>query len=217
MNKKIKFLATGDIHSDKKIMNNISNYTNFDEIDFVIFTGDLSENKNDFKKILSIFKNKQIIMTPGNHENKKQIKLLKEKYNISMIGDNPLKITKDLVIFGSNFLNVGKNGRSEQEIYDDLIKKIKSIENIENKILLSHIPPHNTKIGNASKFFPYIGGSLAISAILEDFDINLSLVGHIHESSGLEEVVFGNKVLNVAKTSKIIEFDTNKKKLNIIN
>ncbi len=217
MRKKIRFLATGDLHSDKKLMNNIVQYNNFSEIDFIIFTGDLSEKKNDFAKLLSIFEGKPIIMSPGNHESKKQIKILKESYNVQMIGDRPIKISNELVIFGSNFINIGVNGKNEQEIYDDLVKKFNEIEGIENKILLSHIPPSNTKIGDASPYFPQIGGSSAISAFLEDFKVSLNLVGHIHETTGLEEIVFENKVLNVGRTSKIIEFDVDDRKLKILN
>ena len=65
---KIKLLATGDFHSDVNLINAIDKYVNIDEIDFVLFTGDLSDKSDDFNKLLHIFKGKQIFMVPGNHE-----------------------------------------------------------------------------------------------------------------------------------------------------
>lgn len=217
MSKKIRFLATGDIHSDKKLLNNISKYNNFEEIDFILVTGDLSEKKNDFKHILSTFKEKPIFMVPGNHESKKQLDILKNEYHIHLLGNYPVKITSNLVLFGSDHLNVGPISKSEQKIFDNLVENFNSIKDIKCKILLSHVPPNQSQIGDASVYFPFIGGSEAVNVFLENFDVDLSLVGHIHESSGLEEIVYKNKVLNVGRTSKILEFDVEKKELNIIN
>jgi len=215
MKNKIRFLATGDFHSDTKLINNIEKYNDLDSIDYILFLGDLSDKKKDFKKLLSKFKNKPILMVPGNHETKKQLKILENHYNVHFISKNTKQIHKDLVIFGPNNLNIGENSTDESSILNNLIEKYNEIKDIKFKIMLSHIPASNTKIGDASPFFPYIGGSIAIKEFLENFKVDLSLVGHIHETSGLEEIVSKNKVLNVAKTSKIIEFDINKKEINI--
>jgi len=214
---KIKFLATGDIHSEKKLIENIKKYTKIEDIDFILLNGDLSEKKNDFKNILSIFKGKPILMVPGNHESKKQLRILEEKYNVHILGNKPMIISDKIAIFGSNYLNIGEMKTNEQNILDNLIENLKPIKHIKNKILLSHLPPSDSLIGDSSPFFPYIGGSEAVSVFLENFNIDLTLVGHIHETSGLEELVFNNKVLNVGRTSKIIEFDTHSEKINILN
>lgn len=133
---KITFLATGDIHSDKDIIKNIQKYNNFEKIDFILLTGDLSDKKNDFKEIFSIFKNKPIFMVPGNHETKKQLRILEKNYNIHILGNKPVNFEDKLAIFGSNYLNLGEMGRDEQNILDDIINNLKPIEHIKNKILL---------------------------------------------------------------------------------
>jgi len=217
MKEKIRFLATGDIHSDKKLLKNIEKYTDFSKIDYILFTGDLSDKKNDFKQIISTFKNKPILMVHGNHETKKQLKILESKYNIHLIPKQEKQIHKNLIIFGPENINLGPIGKTEEKILEELIKRYEKIKDVKTKIFLSHIPADNTLIGDASPFFPMIGGSLAIKTFLDNFKLDLTLVGHIHEASGLEEIVNKNKIINVARTSRIIEFDTKTSKIKIIN
>jgi len=97
-----------------------------------------------------------------------------------------------------------------------IIFLIVQIKNIKNKIFLSHIPPSNTTIGDSSVLFPFIGGSEGVRDFIDNHKIDLTLVGHIHESSGLEEIVSNNLVVNVGKTYKIIEFDLEKRKLKLL-
>lgn len=217
MKKKIRFLATGDFHSDKKLISNIQKYNNFNEIDFVIFTGDLTEKKNDFKHLLSVFNGKQIFMVPGNHETKKHLSLLKKHYNVHLVGNSPVLINDDLALFGTNYINIGPYGIDEHSIFENLVENFNTVKDVKNKILLSHIPPIGTQIGDASPLFPMISGSMPIRMFLEHFDPGIALVGHIHETSGLEEIVNKTKVVNVGRTSKLFEFDTEKAELNIIN
>lgn len=219
MSKKIRFLATGDIHSNKKIIDNISKNVDFNNIDYILLLGDISDKKDDFSTLLSLFKKKSIFMVLGNHETKKKKDILEKHYSITMVGNKPININQDLVIFGTNYLNIGQYSKSELEIFEDLLEKHDKIKDHKFKIMLSHIPPSDTKIGNKSIFFPFIGGSEAIRVFLEKYKIDLTLVGHIHESSGLEELVskeHKNRVLNVAQTFKIIEFNTETGKIEIL-
>ncbi len=213
--KKIRFLATGDFHSDLKLVNEIKNKVNMNSIDFILFTGDLSDKKNDFKNLLEIFDKKQIFMVPGNHESRKNLETLKSMYNIHLVGNNPVIIDDDLVIFGTNYLSIGYYGIEEQKVFENLLENYKAIAHIPKKIHLSHIPPHKTKIGDGSPF-PFITGSPAVKAFLENFKPDITLVGHIHETSGLEEIVNKTNVVNVGRTFKIIEFDSENKNLKVV-
>ncbi|MFW6286205.1 MAG: metallophosphoesterase family protein [Nanoarchaeota archaeon] len=206
-NNKIRFLATGDFHSDLSLISRIKNNKNFKSIDFVILIGDLSDKKNDFKKLLEIFKGKNIFMVPGNHESKRSIKILEENYNIHIVGNNPVIVHDDMALFGSNYVPIGEYGVFEGDILENLIENYQAIADVKCKIQLSHLPPADTKISNASALFPYVGGSDAVRVFLEQFKPNMTLVGHIHESSGLEEIVNNTKVINVGRTFKIFEFD----------
>jgi Icc-related predicted phosphoesterase len=215
-NKKIRFLASGDFHSDKKLISKIKNSKELNSIDFVVLIGDISEKKNDFKDLLNVFKGKEIFMVPGNHESKKKLEILEKFYGVHLVGNQPVVVHDDLAFFGSNYVPLGPYGIVEEDILENLIKNYEAIADVKVKIHLSHLPPADTQIGDASPFFPFIGGSDAVRVFLEDFNPDMTLVGHIHESSGLEEIVNNTKVVNVGRTFKIFEFDPKTSKIKII-
>lgn len=215
-NKKIKILATGDFHSDVSLPNKIKENVNLDEIDLIIFTGDLSDRKDDFKILLEDFQEKEIFMIPGNHESKKKLDTLQKHYNVKLIGNNPIVIDDKLAIFGTNYLNVGEYSVLEEEVLTNLIENFKEIEDIKLKIHVSHIPPIGTKIGDMSPYH-FVSGSLAQRIFLEQFSPQISLCGHIHESAGLEEIVNKTKLVNVGRTFKIFEIDLEKEEIEIKN
>lgn len=214
---KVRFLATGDLHSDLGLVKKITEGVDFKNIEFVVLIGDLSERDDDFKDLLGVFKDKKIFMVPGNHESSSQLEILKEKYNVHLVGNSPIMINEDLVLFGTNYIHIGPYGIPEEEVFENLVANYDSIKDVKCKVHLSHIPPHGTKIGDASPFAPFIEGSRAIRTFLDNFNPHLTLVGHIHESSGLEEIVNKTKVLNVGRTFKILEFDPKKKEVKIVN
>lgn len=211
--KKITFLATSDLHSDLKLIQKIEKELQKTPIDFILITGDISEKKDDFGKLLGIFNKKQIFMVPGNHESKKQLKILQENYNVHLVGNSPVLVHENLVLFGSNYIGIGRAGLHEEDIFHNMVDNFNSIKDIKTKIFLTHLPPHDTIMGNASPYFPLIGGSIATRVFLENFKVDLTFVGHIHETSGLEEIVNENKVINLARTFKIFEFNPKTSKI----
>ncbi|MFW5705292.1 MAG: metallophosphoesterase family protein [Nanoarchaeota archaeon] len=213
MGRKLKFLATGDIHSDKNFLKNLRKNVDMKNIDYVLFTGDLSEKKDDFKDLLSFFEGKPVIMVPGNHESKRQIDSLKKHYGVHVLGNNPIVFDDDLAIFASNYLAVGPYGVPEQEVFRNQIVNFKNIERSKIKIMMSHLPPDGTLIGGMSPFFPIISGSVATRVFLEHFEPDVVFVGHIHESGGLEEIVNKSKVVNVGRSFRVFSFDPDTKKL----
>lgn len=213
---KIRFLATGDFHSDISLPNEIKNKVNLENIDFIIFTGDLSDRKDDFKLLLEGFEGKEIFMIPGNHESKKSLDILQDKYGVNLIGNKPLIIDNKLAIFGTNYLNIGKYSILEEEVLDNLIENFKLVEDIKFKVHVSHIPPIKTKIGDMSPYH-FVSGSLAQRIFLDRFSPQLSLCGHIHESSGLEEIVNDTRLVNVGRTFKVFEVDLDSEEIKVEN
>lgn len=212
MRKKIRFLATGDFHSHLKLTKKIKESVDFSTIDFVLFTGDLSDKPNDFGKLLEPFKGKDIFMVPGNHDTKRGVDTLVDKYNIHLVGNSPIVIEDKLAIFGTNYIEIGPSGVFEEKIFSNMVENFKEVENYPFKIQMNHIPPCDTEIGDASPF-PFITGSEPLSDFLEDFHPDVCFVGHIHETSGLEEKVFDTRVINLAETFKVFEFDFEKNTL----
>ncbi len=207
MRDKIRFLATGDIHSDIEFLNEIDKKVDFNTIDFIILIGDISDKPNDFKNIFETFKNKQVFMVPGNHDTKKKLDALTKHYGVHLIGNAPVKINDKIGIFGTNYIDMGFSNVHDRFILENLIKNYMAIKNTKFKIHLSHLPPAKTKVANMSPFYPMIQGSIIQKKFLENFSPDLTLVGHIHESSGLEEMVNKTKVVNVGKTYKIFEIE----------
>jgi Icc-related predicted phosphoesterase len=157
-------------------------------------------------------------MTKGNHETKKKLEVLKKNYNIKILDEDP-KIINNVGFFSPKYITVGPLREEENKTLESIFYNYYKI-NKKSKlnIFLTHIPPTNTKIGDSSPFFPFIGGNLSTKIFLETKKIDLTLVGHIHESSGEIEKVgnLENLVLNVGKTYKIIEIDK-EFKLKILN
>jgi len=213
MGKRVRFLATGDIHSDRKFLESLRKNVDMKSIDYVLFTGDLSEKKNDFKHLLEVFEGKPIIMVPGNHESKRQLESLKKHYGVHVLGNNPIVFDDDLAIFASNYLAIGPYGVPEQEVFRNQVVNFKNIERSKIKIMMSHMPPEGTLIGGMSPFFPFISGSVATRVFLEHFEPDVVFVGHIHESGGLEEIVNKSKVVNVGRSFRVFSFDADTKKL----
>lgn len=212
MKKKFRFLATSDWHSDLNLISAIEQYVDMNSIDFILFTGDLLEKDIKFNKMFKPFKDKQIFMVPGNHETKKGIKILEEHYNVHLIGNKPIRINDHIALFGTNYLNVGPFGIHEQDVLDNMIVNFDAIKDMPIKIQLNHIPPADTTIGDASPF-SFIGGSPALRIFLENFEPDITFVGHIHESSGLEEIVNKTRVINTAQTFKVFDVDVDTKKI----
>ncbi|MCA9459585.1 MAG: metallophosphoesterase, partial [Nanoarchaeota archaeon] len=154
-------------------------------------------------------------MVPGNHESKRQLDILENNYNVHLLGNAPVKITDDLALFGSNYVPIGPYGVHEEDIFENLKNNFDAVKDFKFRIMLNHLPPHNTTIGDMSPF-AIIEGSHGVRNFIDNFNPEIALCGHIHESSGLEEIVNKTKVINVGRTFKVFEFDTEKKELKVI-
>lgn len=215
--KTIKFLVCSDLHSNLNLVNRISKLVDFSEIEFVLFNGDLSNNKNDFAKVLKPFieNSKEIFMIPGNHETRKGIDDLKEFYNVKLVGNRPLIFgDNELGIFGTNYMEIGQNGKFEEDVFDNMVDNFNLVSKCDFKIQMNHIPAIDTMLGDASPY-PFVSGSEPLKQFLDapEFCPDVCFVGHIHETSGLEEIVNKTKVINLAETFKVFEFDFEKKTL----
>lgn len=209
--KSIKFVACSDLHSNLDLVNKISNSIDFSDIDFILFNGDLSNVPNDFSKVLKPFidNDKDIFMIPGNHETRKGIKNLENFYNVKLIGNNPLVFgDNDLAIFGTNYMEIGQNGKFEEDVFDNMVDNFNLVSDCKFKIQMNHIPACDTMLGDASPY-PFVMGSEPLKQFLDsnEFCPDVCFVGHIHETSGLEEIVNKTKVINLAETFKVFEFN----------
>jgi len=83
---------------------------------------------------------------------------------------------------------------------ETLDKAHKGLKGIERKVMLTHMHPAGSK-----SEFSGIEGSEAIRRAIKKFKPDFLLHGHIHEASGMEETIYGTRVINVGKKGTILE------------
>jgi Icc-related predicted phosphoesterase len=93
------------------------------------------------------------------------------------------------------------------QIEDSDIEKILNnaadrIKDQEHKIMVTHVPPHNTKLDDLGWTN---AGSKGVRKAIEKIQPDLCLCGHIHETFGKSEKIGKTKVINVGRKGKIIE------------
>jgi len=200
-NRKIRILATGDIHGETLFLKKIVSEALKNDVDLILLLGDLTNNqsldKTFFKSLLKL--NKQILIIPGNHEPKEMIKFLSESPLVENIHGKGFKFG-DVGIFGAGGGDVGEFVLSEDEIFKLLKEGHNKINGLDKKIMITHIHPR----GSASEFTGFLG-STAVTKAIKLFEPNLTLFAHIHEAGGLEEDIHKTKSINVSRTITIFE------------
>lgn len=177
-----------------------------EDLDFVIISGDISIGAKSLGRFIASFQKIRdaipmqipIYYIPGNREYEPfAYEISGMPNNIFPIHNKKVKITgKDnmivwLVGFGSALPGINNNFvKSESEIYESLnllfgslnIEKVSS----DKVILVSHNPPYNTKLDQAH-LSPNVG-SKSLRSIIEDYQPDICVCGHIHESYGIQEL-----------------------------
>lgn len=215
----MKILCVADIHGDMKDLEKVAVFARNNKINSVIILGDLSGygrfrnfemNKEDAAKVLEILKEFEILTIPGNCDSIPTIEFL-EKKGVSIHGK--IKVIEDV-----SFVGLGGSSPtpfqtpfelSEREIYEKL-KKL--MDNVKTKkvVLALHSPPKNTNCditGNGSHV-----GSESVREIIEEFQPDLVVSSHVHESGGITDTIGKTKIANIGQISMgnigIIEIGT---------
>ncbi len=194
----MKILAAGDIHSDKDLAKRLANKAEKEQVDLIILNGDIVE-ENQTEGILGAFKNKKLVILPGNHEILATTDFLAELYGVKNLHGYSV-IYNDIGFFGAGGADIGPGAVSESELFETLKKAHSGLKNVKTKIMVTHQHPKGSK-----SEFSGIEGSLAIKKALEEFKPDLLIHGHIHEAEGIEEKIGKTKVINVGRKGKIIE------------
>lgn len=203
MKKKMKILASGDIHGDMGLAKRLADKAEKEDVDLVVLCGDLTHFENSTKNILGPFvkKNKKVVLIPGNHETTATADFLAQLYGaVNLHGYSMM--SGDVGLFGCGGANIGLFQLDEDEIYKLLAKGHKYVKDAKTKIMVTHVHPTGTKIERFTDLFP---GSSGIRKAVERFKPDILLCSHVHEAEGIEEMVGGTLVINVGKKGKIIE------------
>lgn len=206
MKRKIKILATGDIHGDRILVRKLAEKAKKENVDLVIICGDITFAEHDLDGLIGPFKEagRKIAIIPGNHETLATVEFLVEKYSPGIYNLHCSSlILDDVGFFGCGSGNIGLFSMDEDEVFNCLSKAFKRIKNARKKILITHVPPIRTKLDNL--IWTY-AGSPAIREIIEKLKPDVCLCAHIHETFGMSDQIGKTKILNVGRTATILEF-----------
>ena len=200
--KKLKILAASDIHGDSKLVKQLANKAEKENVDLVVLCGDIlgwAETTNIIKPFKE--KNKKVLIIPGNWDSFATTDFLAEMYGIRNIHGYSVAY-QNVGFFGAGgaISSPGPGRISEAEMFKTLEKAHAGLKGIEKKIMITHMHPSGSK-----SEFSGLAGSEGITKAIKKFKPDILLHGHIHEGSGFEEKIGKTRVINVARTGKIIE------------
>ena len=141
---------------------------------------------------------KEVLFVPGNHESIATTAVVTEKYDIKNLQQYSVSIG-DVGIFGCGGANVGPNIMSERDIHDYLKRNFRYVKNAKKKVMITHVHPANSLAEKMS-----FQGSKAVRKAIDEFQPDLHIFGHIHETEGLEEDFGKTRSICVGKQGKII-------------
>jgi Icc-related predicted phosphoesterase len=201
---KLRILAAADVHGDKKLVSRLADKAEKKKVDLVVLCGDLTFFETDVSGMIGPFreKDKKVIFVPGNHETLATADFLSKMYDKTYNLHGYSIMIGDVGFFGVGGGNVGIFDVDEAETKKLLKRALKGIRNAKKKVLVSHMPPVDTKLDNLGWTN---AGSKSIREIIEDVQPDLCLCGHIHETFGEEEMIGKTRVINVGIKGKIID------------
>ncbi len=180
----MNILVLSDIHSSLDNLKKLVEKAEEELIDLVVIAGDLTNfgDENDTEKVLNILSLYKILAIPGNLDTPMVIDVLEE--NNQNLHDKKIKQGKwTFAGFGGSLMTrPGKVLVTEEQIMNSLKKNASG----ESLILVTHMPPKNTKLDHL--FNGEHGGSESVKKIIKDRQPEIHLCGHIHEAYGEEKI-----------------------------
>jgi uncharacterized protein len=199
----MKILAAGCLHSNTELIERLAQRATDENVDLVVLAGDLTFGEESTENIIGPFvkRNKKVALIPGNHETFATADFLAQKYGVTNLHGYGLK-QDNIGLFGCGGANIGLFQLTEQEIFTHLERSHKYIKDSAKRIMVTHVHPAESKM---EKFSEFVKGSTGVTKAIEILKPDFLLCSHVHEASGLEETIGTTKVINVAKTGKVIE------------
>jgi Icc-related predicted phosphoesterase len=158
--------------------------------DLLVISGDITQfgGEADARLIIENLQNinSNLICIPGNCDQ------LSVNQYLTSVGLNLHGDTK--VIDGLAFYGLGGSSTTPfgtpQEYGDDVLRenlaKFKKDPSARRHILVSHAPPHGTKVDRT--MLGIHAGSQAVRGFIDEFQPDLCLCGHIHEAVGSDRI-----------------------------
>jgi Icc-related predicted phosphoesterase len=191
----MKILAFSDIHGDINYLKEVYRKSKRENIDLIIFAGDLFEFYKYSKRVKEILNefDKKILLIHGNHENQELIN--------KVCSDNIINIHNKIIEINKiKFFGYGGGGFSYQDKrLEFAVEKIKN--ELNNWVFVTHQPPFNT---NLDKIRNDHVGSKSIKKIIEIFNPLLNICGHLHENFNVEDKIKRTKIINPGPSGRVV-------------
>ncbi|MFH1276515.1 MAG: metallophosphoesterase [Candidatus Woesearchaeota archaeon] len=198
----MKILALSDLHGDRTAAKELAERGAKENVDLVVLAGDLVNHLGDPSGIVGPFKAKglDVALMPGNHEGMAEINFLIEKYGAKNLHGYVIR-KGDVGIFGCGYGDVGIHQLSDDDFFNTLKRAHDSIKDMKKKIMITHVQPSDSIIGLG--MWP---GSEGVRRAVEQFQPDLHICGHIHETEGIEDKIGRTRIINIGKKGRIFEF-----------
>lgn len=203
----MKILCIADIHGDIAAVERAKKFAHENAIRDIIILGDFQGHRSiggidDAEKILNMLKDFNLFVIPGNCDSQMLVPLLSEaKINLhEEILEIPETNVKIVGIGGSIQTEYDTPFELEEEYIYDTLKNLLSKRNSQKKfILATHCPPKYTKCDLTMRGSH--NGSEALRKIIEEFQPELVLSSHVHESAGNTDTIGKTRIANIGKLS----------------
>ena len=197
----MRILALSDIHGDRSFIRKMAERGAKEKVDLVLLAGDIVGHDGSMEGLIGPFKDKglEVALMPGNHEGMAEIGFLADKYNAKNLHGYVLK-KGDVGIFGCGYGDIGIHQLEEEDFFKTLKKGHNLVKDFKKRVMVTHVQPSESILGLG--MFP---GSSGVRKAIDEFQPDIHICGHIHETHGIEEVIGGTRVINVGKTGRIIE------------
>jgi len=193
---KLTLFAVSDIHGVIDFLPSVAELAG--QADLVLVLGDLTQfgHKRHARSVVNAFKqhNSNLLAVPGNMDHRDVLEFLEDE-GISIHG-------RYRKINGVGIAGLGASNptpfntpfeMTEDEIYDTLCLPVKAMAGIRRRIIVSHCPPKNTLVDRVRTGLHV--GSSAVRRIIEEYQPDLLLCGHIHEARG-EDTIGRTRIIN---------------------
>ena len=200
MSSKLRILAASDLHGDAKATRALATLAEKEKVDLVVLCGDLM-GFFESKDIIKPFKDRKqrVLILPGNWDSFATTDFIAQLYGVKNLHGYSATY-QGIGFFGAGGANIGPYSVSEKELKETLEKAHSGLKGIEKKVMLTHMHP----AGSRSELSGVLGSKAILEAI-KKFKPDFLLHGHIHEASGVEEMIGKTKVVNVGKKGIVLE------------
>ena len=197
----MKILALSDVHGDRSFIRKMAEKGFQEKVDLVLLAGDILGHDGKMEGLIGPFKDKglEVAIMPGNHEGMAEIGFLAEKYGAKDLHGYVLK-KGDVGIFGCGYGDIGIHQLEEEDFFKTLKKGHNLVKDFKKRVMVTHVQPSESILGLG--MFP---GSSGVRKAIDEFQPDVHICGHIHETQGIEEKIGKTRVINVGKSGKIIE------------